>query len=1035
MKVIRQFFFCLAIALGVSSPVLSSTSATITGRVTDSQGLVVPGAQVQATNILTNISYVGETNQDGLYRITNLPPGEYRVIVQKQGFASIAKPGLELHVQDIITLNFSMQVGSVTQTIMVEGGTPLINTESAAVGTVVHRQFAENLPLNGRSFNTLFQLTPGVVITGGNGFAPGQFSISGQRNDANNITVDGVSANFGASTSPALGQSGLGSAPAVSAIGGTSSLVSVEALQEFRIETSSYAPEFGRSPGGQVTITTRSGTNDFHGGLYEYFRNDVFDANDWFANAAGRPQAPERHNDFGGFLGGPIWRNKTFFFTSYEGARLRLPQTRVIQVPSAFARSQASASLAPFLNAYPQPDDRSITPNVFTSPFTGVWSDSATLNAGSIRVDHTFNSRFAVFGRYNEAPSESVRRLNSLTQLSSSKVDTRTATFGLNTFLNSRMSNTFRANFSRQYSATIFSLDSFGGAVAPSRDLLLGSPSSPDDQAFVFITGIAAYGTGPSGRNTTTQLNFADDFSFLFGNHQTKYGVDYRVIYLNARPGLRLAQFLSSSVQSFLSSGGVVNLSGTTSAAARIRTQSLSLYAQDTWKLSRSMTLTYGVRWELAPAPAALGSTTLASWTNVDNPPQIALAPSRTPLWGTRYANFAPRIGMAYALTDRGDFVLRVGGGIFYDLGLGSSAALVAFFPNSANRFTPGVQLPISDLSPFLSALSLQPPFPSFLTKGFSPNLKTPRSYQWNLAVEKSFRGRQAITATYVGQAGRDLLREEALTRPNVNFLGNFLLTKNNAYSNYHALQLQYRGSLAPGLQALLNYSWSHSLDNASDDVVDALSDTIISAANDYASSSFDVRHSFSGALSYSVPSVVKTGPLSILVRDWSVDAVVVARAGFPFNAISVLTSPALGNAALSRPDRVPGQPLWIGDPSAPGGKSLNPAAFVVPSTVRQGTEGRNDIPGFGLTQVDLSVARKFPITERFNLQFRTDAFNLLNHPNFANPVGLLPVTIFGTTSLKSDRMLNQRLGLGGLNPLFGQGGPRSLQLSLKLTF
>jgi hypothetical protein len=299
-----------------------------------------------------------------------------------------------------------------------------------------------------------------------------------------------------------------------------------------------------------------------------------------------------------------------------------------------------------------------------------------------------------------------------------------------------------------------------------------------------------------------------------------------------------------------------------------------------------------------------------------------------------------------------------------------------------------------------------------------------------NLAIEKSLGEHQALSLTYAGQAGRDLLREEASYQPNPNFAGEFLLWQNTSYSNYDALQVQYRRPLAAGIQALLNYSWSHSLDNASNDAVAGLSHTVISASNDYASSDFDVRHTFSGAVTYELPSWSVSRPVALLTKNWSLDAVIVARTGFPFNALLLTESPDPGGYVLSRPDLVLGQPLWIRNPVAGGRKSLNPNAFVVPTTVRQGTEGRNDIPGFGLTQVDLSVQRSFALPERFSLQFRADAFNVFNHPNFSNPPALIGL---GPAYLSSGTMLNQ--SLGGLNPLFQQGGPRSLQLSLKLAF
>jgi len=358
----------------------------------------------------------------------------------------------------------------------------------------------------------------------------------------------------------------------------------------------------------------------------------------------------------------------------------------------------------------------------------------------------------------------------------------------------------------------------------------------------------------------------------------------------------------------------------------------------------------------------------------------------------------------------------------------------------------------VPNISSFVPTISAMPPYPSNLVDGFDPNLKLPRSYQWNVALEKSFGGHQAISATYVGQAGRDLLRQEALYQPNANFQGAFELTGNGARSNYNAFQFQYRRPLATWVQALLNYTYSHSLDNASNDVIAGLSNTVISAANDYASSDFDVRHSFSGALTFVLPSAGKSEALAQVTKDWSLDTVIVARTGFPINP--TVSAPSSLGASYIRPDRVPSQPVYVygaqcaqvfgpvsqGGNGAlevgqmcPGGMGLNPTAFDATTPVaenRQGTLGRNAIPGFGLTQVDLSMGRKFSITERLKVQFRADAFNLFNHPNFTNPGGYLSG---GPSELLSRETLNT--GLGGLNPIFQEGGPRSLQLSLRLAF
>jgi hypothetical protein len=525
-----------------------------------------------------------------------------------------------------------------------------------------------------------------------------------------------------------------------------------------------------------------------------------------------------------------------------------------------------------------------------------------------------------------------------------------------------------------------------------------------------------------------------------------KFGADYRRSYLDLRPLQSELIYLSFSVQSFIQSCtpscSVFLLVGAAGNSVYLSTQATSLYAQDTWKIAPRLSLTYGLRWELNPAPSPRAGSILAAWRNVDNPAALSLAPFGSPLWSTTYTNFAPRVGVAYNLTEKGDFVLRAGGGIFYDLASDSVASLSGGFGNSASLQSFSVTVPLTNSVPFLPTISLQPPFPTN-TVGFSPDLKLPRSYQWNVALEKSFSGNQALSLTYVGQAGRDLLRQEILNQPNSNFGGSFLLTTNSARSNYNALQLQYRRPLSDRLQALLSYSWSHSLDNASNDILPAFTGPAISGSSDYASSDFDVRHSFSGAITYALPGA-KRGILGAITKDWSTATVIVARSGFPFNAF--FTNPNGGGTGV-RPDLMPGQPFYLFGPqcattfqalgvlsagqSCPGGRGLNPSAFnTTPPSGRQGTEGRNDIPGFGLTQVDLSLSRGFHFTERLALQFRADAFNLFNHPNFTNASGNVsaaPLTYLSQFTLNA--------GLGGLNQLFQEGGPRSLQLSLKLTF
>lgn len=326
----------------------------------------------------------------------------------------------------------------------------------------------ENPPLNGRSFQTLILLTPGVVASVTSFSDQGQFSVNGQHADANYFTVDGVSANFGVTGYAPLVQTAGGALPALGAAGGTNSLVSVDAMQEFRIQTSSFAPEYGRTPGGQISIVTRSGTNQFHGTLFEYFRNGPLDARDWFVNFNGLPKPAERQNDFGGFLGGPVRKDRTFFFFSYEGLRLRQPATQQSAVPDAASREQAPAAMLPYLSAFPAANGSELGGGF--AQFNAGYSNPSSLDAVSLRLDHAVNSKVTLFVRYNCSPSSLAQRapalLGPVLSMTESLASTvQTFTTGATQILTPGISNEARANYSNQRVATSYAIDHAGGAV------------------------------------------------------------------------------------------------------------------------------------------------------------------------------------------------------------------------------------------------------------------------------------------------------------------------------------------------------------------------------------------------------------------------------------------------------------------------------------------------------------------------------------------------------------------------------------------
>jgi hypothetical protein len=438
--------------------VLSQTeTAVISGRVTDPSGAVIKEAGVSITNIDTNVVSTVSTNDRGIYIFPNIAPGRYRITVKSEGFQQITETGLIVHVQDNISRNYSLTVGSTSQTVTVVADQENINASDGSVSTVVDRQFAENMPMNGRSFQTLIQLTPGVVTIPSNFNDGGQFSVNGQRGESNYWTVDGVSANIGVGSGTQGGNGFGGALGSFSALGGTNSLVSVDALQEFRIQTSTYAPEFGRTPGGQISIVTRSGTNQFHGTAFDYLRNDVLDANDWFADTKGLPKPRERQNDFGGTLSGPILKDRAFFFFSYEGLRLRLPQVALTTVPDVAARQSAIPAMQPFLNAFPLPNGPEDSANAGVAQFNASYSNPATLDAYSLRIDHRLNDKLSLFARYNYSPSELDQRGEGapLSTITRSRITTQTATVGGTWFFSSATTNDLRFNYSRVNASSV----------------------------------------------------------------------------------------------------------------------------------------------------------------------------------------------------------------------------------------------------------------------------------------------------------------------------------------------------------------------------------------------------------------------------------------------------------------------------------------------------------------------------------------------------------------------------------------------------
>jgi hypothetical protein len=1042
----------------------------VNGQVRDTSGAAIPSATVEVINDATNVRYTTETNDEGIYSVPNLPPGTYHVRVSKQGFKAIVHPDITLNVQDAKAIGFTLPVGPVSDTVTVEGGAPLIDTESAAVSTVVDRQFAENLPMNGRSFQTLIQLTPGVVLTNtSTGLDSGQFSVNGQRASSNYWMVDGVSANLGSSA--LFGGNGLAGAVGTSSVfGGTNSLVSVDALQEFRIQTSTYAPEFGRTPGAQISIVTRSGTNQFHGALFDYLRNEVLDANDWFAESKSLPKPQERQNDFGGTISGPILRDKTFFFFSYEGLRLRLPQTALATVPDLNSRQSARPAMQPFLNAYPQPNGPD---NVATSTaqFNSSYSNPATLDAYSLRIDHRWSDKVAIFGRYNYSPSEIAQRGSSgaaLSVVSHSRVAVQTATVGSTWSMSPRVINELRFNYSRTNASNALLLDSFGGAV-PLTSLPFPSPFTTNNgNLFLIILSLSGNPSLQAGRlveNLQRQVNLVDSVSVQKGSHNLKFGADFRRLSPVYEPFLYRQIVFMQDVPS--AENGNVRFSQLQSdAGTTLLLHNLGAFAQDTWRASPRLSLTYGLRWDLdfAPSTANGPSFPAATGFNLTNLSNLALAPTGTPAFKTTYGNVAPRFGIAYQLSqnpDRGT-VIRGGFGVFYDL---VTSELGNMLNNAGYPFLARSSRTIGGTFPLSSTAAAPPQIapptassPGALT-AFDPHLKLPHTLEWNVSLEQGLGKQQTLSASYVGAIGRRLIQSTFINLPSPSLTSAYLAT-NSATSDYHALQVQFQRRLSRGLQAIASYTWSHSIDSASAGSTGTASNDLVPAANPNSNrgpSDFDTRNAFSTGLTYDFATLHGNSFTNAIFRGWSVESVIQARSAPPLNIVNTLWGTTLDGASTRiRPSVIPGIPFYLLGAQYPGGRAINntPGAvaggcpdgsqsvgpFCFPpkdasGNFLEGNLGRNALRGFGATQWDFAVHREFPIRESLRLQFRAEMFNVLNHPNFGQPDANIADPTFGKSTQMLGQSLSGSLGAGGLSSLYQIGGPRSIQLALKLLF
>lgn len=1043
-------FVCAAILcyLLPDSAQAQVSTASLQGNINDGSNAAVSRAQVTVENTATGVEMRFVSNDAGVFLAPSLQPGNYSLRIGKEGFSEVVIDNITLNVGDQKLIQIRLKVASAHESITVDAGGLTLNTTNASVSTVIDRKFVQNIPLNGRSFQDLISMTPGVVTQSPQASSvlgySGDFSVNGQRTQSNYYQIDGVSGNIGAGNGTGAPQAAnSGSLPSTTALGTTQSLISVDALQEFRVQSSTYSAEYGRTPGGQFSLVTRSGTNIPHGSAYDYLRNDFFDANDWFNSHSNKPKTALRQNDFGGTFGDPIrvpgfydGRNRSFFFVSYEGLRLRLPQAASVQyVPDTCLRQEAPIALQSILNAYPQPNglDYGTCSATVKDPslaqFIQPYSLPSKIDSTNARLDQTVSARLSAFFRAAYTPTSATTR--SLSTVGQALFNTQAYTLGVNAELASNTTDEFRIGYSKSSSAQTVNLDSFGGATPLDLAGAMGISAYPTaaPEIYLSFTGIGTSVLRTSNtRNQQMQWNVVDTASFARGHHLVRLGIDYRHIISPLTP------LAASANANFLSGASILNDSANSvvvqkfTAATPVFNET-ALFVQDEYQVLPRLNLALGLRWEVDPSPIERnGNDAYTVLGNIDVPSSLVLAPQGTPLWQTSWYNFAPRLGVAWTAYTAPDWetVIRAGGGVFYDTN--NEVATNGYDALGFRAFKVLANAPVP-LSTNQLNFSTAPTIPYTTVYAFPSHLQLPYTLQWNGSLEQALGKQQALTVSYVASTGRRLtqIQERSVSSLNPSFT-TVLYAQGGVTSNYQSLQLKFQRSVAQGLQSLASYTWSHALDYGSNSSALPLT---------RGNSDFDVRHNLEGGLSYEIPGAKRNRALRVITQEWAVDGRLMARTAFPITLEgSLVTDPATGYLYYGNVDLIAGRSLYLHGAQYPGGRALNggpnttsATAAIVSAGTTTGNAPRNFVRGFDAVQMNTALRRNVHLYERLSMQFRAEAFNILNHPNFGYVDPTLTDLTFGTAT----KMLDSSLGTVAAQ--YQQGGPRSLQFALKVQF
>lgn len=973
-------FFAAAVAA------LAQSNGRVAGQIQDTKLAGIPGAKVTVEDSERGFRREVMADSAGRYSAPDLPIGRYQVKAEAPGFAVRTVTGVSLTVGAVVTLDVQLEVAGVTERIEVVASISPIDPQQAAGALVANRPLVE-LPINGRDFARFSLLTPGAV---GRTASLSDLAFNGMHPSHNNFTIDGIDASRGDQPVVTNGFER----------GGRLLTGSLDSLSEFRIQTSNYRAEYGRAAGTVITVASRAGTNSFHGALFEYFRNSALDARNYF-NTTDQLKDPFRYNNFGGNLGGRIWRDRTFFFTNYEGSRQRLGARGTGTVPSALMRQQtlaASPNLGFLLENFPL--GTTPTANPLVDSYTRSESVKINEDTGSIRLDHNASPRDRLFARLNLNNSTVDGPLFSILP----------SALGLTDFqLVASHSRNAALNWQRVISpASLLEL-----TAGLQRTMTNGSSETPFPQ--VNITGLTVVpGSRRLNLSNANVFQYGGTFSHVRGSHTIKAGATLWRTQVNSWT-TSVASVSYLSLQDFINNRmGIANLTAGTFGNG-IRQTHVGLFVQDNWQVRPGLTVDYGIRYDVTTP-------------NHDNQDRLQSFDTRSgqlsapggPWYRADRNNFAPRLGIAWQLRPR--WAIRTGYGLFFQQfapGFGNNIAQNTLTGNSqlVRQSIPDLAWP---LDPFIARGTAALPVANGL------NWDKPDLYaqQWNFTLLTALPGSLSLETAYVGNRGTNLRRSvnlnwlnpdtgrrayPAFSRVNIDFA--------NGQSNYHGLQLHLRRQMAQGWLLGFAYTYAKAMGNVNDAVVGNTEPQDFRCfACEYGLASTDVRQIATMNALWDLPWAKGNRWLG----GWKLSGLAMLRSGISLNVTQPRNTVGSDNATNQRPDRVLGVSPYLDNPSA--SLWLNPAAFQVAPQGRYGNSARHPLHGPGFFQADVSLLKDFRLGEGSKIQFRTETFNIFNRPNFAQPN-----TVVGTPNY--GRIFNT------LGRTIGSGTSRQIQMVLRLEF